>query len=201
LYICIVLLQEVGRLQKIFEESFFLINPDGVLPVGVFHFIKMAKEIQLTQGKVAIVDDDLFEYLNQWKWCACKISNRFYAIRSYRLNSKKIFIYMHRLITNNNDSKMHTDHKNNNPLDNRIENLRICTNSQNQMNTKVQINNTSGFKGVTWNKIVKKWVAQIKLNNKLINLGYYIDPIDAARAYNAAALKYHGEFAHLNKIN
>jgi hypothetical protein len=159
------------------------------------------KEIKLTQGKVAIVDDDLFEYLDQWKWCACKISNRFYAIRSYRLNSKKIFIYMHRLITNNNDSKMHTDHKNNNPLDNRIENLRICTNSQNQMNTKVQINNTSGFKGVTWNKIVKKWVAQIKLNNKLINLGYYINPIDAARAYNEAALKYHGEFAHLNKID
>lgn len=159
------------------------------------------KEIQLTQGKVALVDDEDFEYLNQWKWCACKISNRFYAIRSYRLNSKKIFIYMHRLITNNNDSKMHTDHKNNNPLDNRRENLRICTNSQNQMNTKVQINNTSGFKGVVWNKIAKKWVAQIKLNNKLKNLGRYINPIDAARAYNAAAIKYHGEFASLNKID
>jgi formate-dependent nitrite reductase cytochrome c552 subunit len=107
---------------------------------------------------------------------------------------------MHRLIINNNDSKMHTDHKNNNPLDNRRENLRICTNSQNQMNTKVQINNTSGFKGVVWNKIAKKWVAQIKLNNKLKNLGYYINIKDAARAYNAAAIKLHGEFAKLNEI-
>lgn len=161
----------------------------------------MAKEIQLTQGKVAIVDDDDFEYLNQCKWCANNMKGKFYAVRAYTLNSKNIFIYMHRLITNNNNPKMHTDHINGFTLDNRKINLRICTNSQNQMNTKFKINNTSGFKGVFFDKTHKKWRSMIRLNYKLKHLGYYIDPIDAARAYNDAAIKYHGEFANLNKID
>ena len=159
------------------------------------------KEIQLTKGKVALVDDDMYDYLNQFKWCANNMQGRFYACRGYVLNKKKICIYMHRLITNNNNPKMHTDHINNNSLDNRIKNLRICTNSQNQMNTKGKINNTSGFKGVFSNKANKKWRAMIKINYKLKHLGYYIDPKDAARAYNEAAVKYHGEFANINKID
>jgi hypothetical protein len=68
-------------------------------------------------------------------------------------------------------------------------------------NCKISINNTSGFKGVSFVKKNNTYKSAIKLNKKTIYLGYYIDPIDAARAYNDAALKYHGEFANLNKID
>jgi hypothetical protein len=69
------------------------------------------------------------------------------------------------------------------------------------MNRVKNINNSSGYKGVSFNNSSKKWRAQIWLNSKSYHLGLFIDPIDAARAYNEAALKYHGEFAHLNKID
>ncbi len=75
------------------------------------------KEIQLTQGKVALVDNEDYDFLMQWKWCVKNMQGRFYACRGCVLNKKKICIYMHRLITNNNNPKMHTDHVNNNSLD------------------------------------------------------------------------------------
>ena len=159
------------------------------------------KEIQLTQGKVALVDDDMYEYLNQWKWQVNKNGNKFYAVTSWLINGKYRTINMHRLITNNKNTKMHTDHINGDGLDNRKINLRICTTSQNSMNRGLQINNTTGFKGVNYDKFSNKFRAQIRVNNIYKNLGYYIDPKDAARAYNAAAIKLHGEFANLNKID
>ena len=159
------------------------------------------KEIQLTQGKVALVDDEDYEYLMQWKWFANKKGSTFYAVRSLHSNNVRKTIFMHRLITNNINTKMQTDHLNGNGLDNRKINLRICTTSQNSMNRGLQINNTTGFKGVNYDKFSNKFRAQIRVNNIYKNLGYYIDPKDAARAYNAAAQKYHGEFANLNKID
>jgi hypothetical protein len=161
----------------------------------------MAKEIQLTQGKVALVDDEDYEYLMQWKWFANKKGSTFYAVRSLHSNNVRKTIFMHRLITNNINTKMQTDHLNGNGLDNRKINLRICTTSQNSMNRGLQINNTTGFKGVNYDKFSNKFRAQIRVNNIYKNLGYYIDPKDAARAYNEAAIKYHGEFANLNKID
>jgi hypothetical protein len=163
----------------------------------------MAKEIKLTQGKVAIVDDADFEYLNQWKWCARKDSKngKFYAIRSTYIDGKCKTLLMHRVIVNNNDSKMHTDHCNGFTLDNRKINLRICTNSQNQMNKKTQINNKSGHKGVYFYKIANKWRSVIKINKVVYHLGYFLNKIDAAKAYNEAAIKYFGQFANLNIID
>ena len=158
------------------------------------------KEIQLTQGKVALVDDEDFEYLNQWKWYAHNHHGKFYATRSIRINGKKKTVRMHRVIVNNTNPKMHTDHQNGDSLDNRRMNLRICTASENCRNTKKYIHNTSGYKGVTWNKAVKKWVARIELNKKRNHLGYFIDIKDAAHAYNEAAIKFHGAFAKLNEI-
>jgi hypothetical protein len=158
------------------------------------------KEIQLTQGKVALVDDEDYEYLMQWKWFANKKGSTFYAVRSLHSNNVRKTIFMHRLITNNINTKMQTDHLNGNGLDNRKINLRICTTSQNSMNRGLQINNTTGFKGVNYDKFSNKFRAQIRVNNIYKNLGYYIDPKDAARAYNAAAIKLHGEFAKLNEI-
>jgi hypothetical protein len=73
--------------------------------------------------------------------------------------------------------------------------------SQNCQNRKISKLNKSGFNGVSWNNNKKKWVAQIACNNKKIHIGFFNDPIEAAKAFNTAALKYHGEFANLNKID
>lgn len=154
------------------------------------------KEIQLTQGKVALVDDDDFEWLNQWKW---RISKRGYA---YRVESKKIggkSIYMHVQITNR-PIGMNTDHINGIRLDNQRKNLRICTPAQNSKNHNKQQNNTSGYKGVYWDKKNNKWKAQIKNSGKQISLGRYENILDAAMAYNNAAIKYYGDFARPNQL-
>ena len=157
----------------------------------------MAKEIQLTQGKVAIVDDDMFDYLNQWKWYA----NNNYVGRSITVSkNKQKHILIHRFIMKP-DKGMLIDHLDGNPLNNQKNNLRICTHSDNMRNCKISIKNTSGYKGVSFVKKKNKYKSAIKFNKRKIYLGYYIDPIDAARAYNTAAIKYFGEFAHLNKID
>ena len=151
------------------------------------------KEIQLTQGKVALVDDEDFEYLNQWKWYVTK--------RNYVRRSKENeTLYLHRIILNVKDKNIFIDHVNMNKLDNRKINLRICNRSQNGMNRNKTSLNSSGYKGVVFDIRRKKYYAKIKVNQKIIFLGYYINCIDAARAYNQAAQKYHGEFAKLNVI-
>ena len=92
------------------------------------------------------------------------------------------------------------DHINGNSLDNRKLNLRICTNSQNLMNRGKNKNNTSGYKGVRLINSNKKWRAQIQYKKIFYHLGCFEKRIDAAKAYNEAAIKFHGEFANLNKI-
>ena len=195
-------MNQVGAIQKSFgtiSALFHLANE--LLLIGYFYFTKMAKEIQLTQGKVAIVDDDMYDYLNQWKWYANEINGKFYAVRSLRINKKCTCILMHRLITNNNNSKMHTDHCNANTLDNRKENLRICTAQQNNFNRNIGVRNTSGYKGVSWHKVAKKYSVTIEINKIKHYLGLYINIKEAAKIYNDAAIKYHGQFAKLNKID
>ena len=158
------------------------------------------KEIQLTQGKVALVDDDMYEYLNQWKWHVCKDANNFYAYRNIKnLNGNYVKISMHRFIMKPAKGYV-VDHVNHFTLDNQKENLRICTHSQNAMNRGAQSNNKTGHKGVSYEKKLNKFKVQIRVNKKNITIGYYINLNDAAKAYNSAALKYHGEFAQLNVI-
>ncbi len=96
--------------------------------------------------------------------------------------------------------KSKVDHKNGNKLDNRKENLRLSTHSQNGCNRGKQVNNSSGLKGVTWNKERLAWHAQIGVRGKRIHLGYFSNPGLAAMAYNHAAIKHHGEFAKLNEV-
>lgn len=90
------------------------------------------------------------------------------------------------------------DHINRNPADNRWDNLRICSRSLNSANANMRESNTSGFKGVTFDKARKRWSAQIGVNYRHMNLGRYATPQEAARAYDDAATKYFGEFAVLN---
>jgi len=154
------------------------------------------KCIKLTQRKYATVDDEDFAYLNQWKW----FYHDGYVLRNLKRikgkNQKKIS--MHRLIAQT-PNDMYTDHINGNGLDNRRNNLRICTNQQNGMNRKVNINNTSGYKGVSWHKKGKKWQVQIKAE-KFLYLGLFKSKIQAAKAYNQKALKLFGEYANLNEL-
>jgi hypothetical protein len=159
------------------------------------------KEIQLTQGKVALVDDDMYDELNQFKWYANNLKGKFYAVRNLRINKKYVkSILMHRFIMSTNNGLV-VDHLNGITLDNRKCNLRNCTHSENLKNQKISIKNTSGYKGVSWNKNHKSYEVRIKNNNITIQIGNFKNIIDAARAYNAAAIKYHGEFANLNKID
>lgn len=157
--------------------------------------LKEYKEIPLTQGKITIVDAEDYEWLNQWKWYAYRHRNTYYAMRN-DCKSKKM---MHREIMKPPEDK-EPDHINNNGLDNRRENLRICSRSQNQANRNKQYNNTSGYKGVSWHKWKRKWQALIGINNKWKHLGYYLTKQQAALAYNNAALEYFGEFARLNNL-
>lgn len=157
------------------------------------------KKIYLTQGKCAVVDDDDFDFLNKFKWHAFRHRKVFYAARTVNLSkTDKKRILMHRQITGLNDKVQQVDHINGDGLDNRKENLRIATNSQNQANKKVSKNNKTGLKGVS--PIYTKgyfcgYKAQISHQNKVIYLGCFPTPEDAHEVYKQAAKKYHGEFA------
>jgi hypothetical protein len=87
------------------------------------------------------------------------------------------------------------DHENRESIDDRIENLRPATTSQNAANTARRTNNTSGYKGVFWDKSARRWRAEITVNRKRIHLGYYDSPEEAHAAYCVAAKKFFGEFA------
>lgn len=108
---------------------------------------------------------------------------------------------LHRFILNINDKKV-IDHINGNSLDNRKENLRVCTQQQNLFNKTLSKKSKSGFKGVWFRKEckTKPWQAQIKFNSTEIHLGYFKNKVEAALAYNQATLKYFGSFANINKF-
>jgi hypothetical protein len=148
------------------------------------------KEIKLTQGKVALVDDEDFEYLNQWKWHAHKDRlNYWYAIRT--VSGKRI--PMHRQIMNTPKDRQ-VDHIDHNGLNNQRSNLRNCTRSQNQMNRKAF--GKSKYIGVNFKS--NKIVAQIHVHGKKYHLGYFNTEEAAAIARDIASKKYYGEFANLN---
>lgn len=152
------------------------------------------KHIPLTQGQQAIVDDEDYDWLNQWKWHARKDCKTYYVVRK----DKQVAVLMHRHIfgLTKGDGE-ETDHRNGNGLDNRRENLRICTHSQNHQNRHAVCGN-SKYKGVCYHISNKKWLVHIKLNGQQIHIGYFDDEIEAAKAYDAKALEMFGEFACTN---
>lgn len=158
--------------------------------------------IPLTQGKHAIVDADLFDYLSRWNWCATfnPVTQRWYAIRNGSEAEGRRPIQMHRVVLDA-PPEFRVDHKSIwATLDNRRSNLRLATTSQNGANAKLKSSNTSGFTGVSWCGTTSRWRATIKVNWKRIHLGRFDTPQEAAAAYNSAAIKYFGEFARLNEL-
>ena len=157
------------------------------------------RRIPLTKGKYAIVDPEDFERLNKHKWHAVRQNNTFYAIRCVGTRKKKIRIRMHREIIHPPDHLV-VDHINHNGLDNRKANIRPATRAQNNFNRLIikRKNSSSKYKGVSWKKGKKKWHARIHVNGEYKFLGYFKEEIQAAKAYDKAAKKYHGQFASLN---
>jgi hypothetical protein len=157
------------------------------------------KYIELTKGQRTMVDDEDYNELNKYRWCAHKSpSNKtYYAIRFSYVEGKQKRLHMHRVIMNTPDG-MFTDHINGNGLDNRKYNLRICTNSQNQHNTGLRTDNTSGYKGVSWHKKDKKWLTAIQINKKRVYLGSFETAENAYTAYCNKAKEVRGEFARVS---
>jgi len=155
------------------------------------------KEIPLTQGKVALVDDEDYERVSGYKWHAFHAGRTWYARRG---NGGPL---MHRMILRLAKSTPSIDHINHNGLDNRRENLRICSQKDNLGNRRKTLSPTSSqYKGVSWFSRSGRWCARIGPNSKSGSfIGYFDDEADAARAYNEAARKRWGEFALLNEVD
>lgn len=153
------------------------------------------KYIKLTRGEFAMVDDEDFERVNQhrwWCWSYKKCAKK-YAVT--RMKGCGIRISMHRFVLPHDLPQ--TDHENGNGLDNQKRNLRPCDRIRNGRNRNIQ-NHSSKFKGVSFLKRTKKWLAYIRVNKRLIRLGNFKNEIDAGMAYDKAALKYFGEFSRTN---
>ena len=162
------------------------------------------KEIKLTQGYVAKIDDEDYERVSKLKWCVSKGKKRMCAVHGITTgesdNKKTDLILMHRFIMND-PLGFEIDHINHDALDNRKENLRICARIENARNIKKHKKSNSGYKGVSYlpsGVKSKPYTSHIMIDGKLKHLGYFEHAEDAARAYDKKAKEVYGEFACLN---
>lgn len=154
------------------------------------------KEIPLTQGFVALVDDEDFECASDNRWYACRIGHTVYARRNARLaDGTRRVEYLHRVLV---PGAGLVDHRDGNGLNNTRANLRAATKANNSHNSGPQRNNTSGYRGVSRHSATGKWQVHIRVSGRRHYLGTYADPVEAARAYDAAARAHFGEFARPN---
>ena len=164
----------------------------------------MVKQIELTQGKVALVDDADFEWLSQWNWCADHQSgeNGWYARRGARLGEEgqwtKVRMHQEILAVPHAHGAQQVDHRDGNGLNNQRSNLRICTHDQNCRNRQKASGLSSQYKGVYWDKERSRWHAQIKQGGIRYHLGRFDQEIDAGYAYDTAARERFGKFACTN---
>jgi hypothetical protein len=179
---------QVRKFGKILERTIY--DPNEFIVDGEICRMNIFDKSAKFKCQVLIDAEDL-EKVSAYKW---------YFDHSNRMVSNNEIGYLSRFIMNVTDFKMKVDHINQDRLDNRKENLRLCTNSENCRNRGKQTNNTSGYKGVYWNKKNEAWIAAIKLHGKFYHIGCFPNKKSAAKAYNKAALIYHGEFALLNEI-
>jgi len=137
------------------------------------------KTIELSQGLVAMVDDEDFEELDPYTWCAFKKGNTFYAVRHPK-GANRTLIYMHRVICNT-PKGLQTDHIDGDGLNNCKSNLRVVTSRQNNQNKHMK--KSSIYPGVSWFKNEGKWYSKIKINGKTKHLGVFDVEADAFEAY------------------
>lgn len=136
------------------------------------------KRIPLTKGAFTVIDDEDFDFVSKWRW---KLHPQGYACRSTWINGRWVTLLLHRVIADTPDH-LQTDHINRDRLDNRRGNLRNVTGSTNTMNQGLSPRNTSGYRGVSWDKNREKWRAQTKHLGKWVNLGRYDTAEEAAAA-------------------
>jgi hypothetical protein len=181
-----------------FERSREIVPPDITAALA-----EGARLLPLSQNKFAIVDADDYDRLNQYKWCLSKTPHTNYAMRRTKgkrakgRRAKRKTIMMHRVITNT-PPHLVVDHINHNGLDNRKQNLRLCTRAENSRNRRPFRLNGSRYKGVSWDKQRKLFLAAIRCKGKYYNLGRFKSEIAAAKAYDKKAKELFGEFAFLN---
>ena len=175
-----------------------------VWPVMVYRRRKYGsqfRKIYLGEGKFTIVEPPDYYRLQHFKWWLHANGSNLYAARtSVNDNLRSKIIFMHRQIMNPPEGFV-VDHKNCDSLDNRRGNLRLATYSQNMCNRRKRKSATSRFNGVSFNRKYKKWSSQISYKGKQTWLGRFDSEIEAAKAYDEAAKKYHKEFARLNFSN
>lgn len=149
------------------------------------------------EDRFAIVDPEDFVGLSRYSW---KLDRHGYAIRNTRVNGKSVGVLMHRQILGltPRDRDVHTDHRNGERLDNRRDNLRRCSLSENNRHNGPHRSSSSRYKGVTWHRGVSKWQAAIYSGGKTHYLGLYESEDAAARAYDVAAEQLFGDYAFLN---
>jgi len=161
----------------------------------------MSREIPLTQGLVAIVDDEDFKRLIRNRWFAGRKRRQTYAVRQIYLAESKTNrrLYMHREVLGARPGSQ-VDHANGNGLDNRRSNLRYANYSQQKANSMLSSSNTSGFKGVSRDGRGrrKEWRAQLRVGGRSLLCGSFHEATEAARAYDEAAVTHFGEFARTN---
>lgn len=162
----------------------------------------MSREIHLTQGYVAIIDDDDFALISRWKWQAAKRGKQIYATTDVgESRSDKRKLYMHRVILDAPEN-LTVDHINGNGLDNRRENLRLATRQQNVVNRhRTRQNPHSQYRGVFLASNKRTWFAQIVSGGKSIYLGTFPTQFEAAQAYNEASVRHHGEYGYTNDLS
>jgi hypothetical protein len=156
------------------------------------------RKIDLGCGKFTIVEPQDYYLIQDYKWWLHANGSNFYAARTEITGDLQAkIVYLHRQLLQPPEGFV-VDHKNCVPLDNRRANLRSVTQAQNMRNRRKRKNTSSQYIGVWFDKKRNKWTAQIRYNGRKIWLGYFDSEIDAAKAYDAAAKKYYGEFIRLN---
>lgn len=152
-------------------------------------------EVPLTRGYVALIDAEDAARVLTFKWAAMPRPRTVYAFRAIRrADGARTTQSLHTFLT----GYARTDHLDGDGLNNRRANLREATSNQNMHNRRLNKDNLSGFKGVSWHKRDGFWQAGIRADGRSKNLGYYATAEEAARAYDAAARELHGDFATLN---
>ena len=143
------------------------------------------------------MSEEDYPRLAPYRWRAKRGRRTWYAVTTVKGQGKKGTVSMHRFILGEPEGRQ-VDHGDGNGLNNRRDNLRVCSNAQNAQNAGSKANNTSGFKGVSWDRRRRRWQAHIRAYGKKIHLGGFDSPAAAANAYDREAIRRHGPFARLN---